>query len=432
MKDKQLPALSVALVEGDRTIWAKGFGLADPEKRVPATAATVYRIGSVSKLFTDIGIMQLVEKKEVDLDAPIQTILPDFRPRNPSGSPITLRELMSHRSGLVREPPVGHYFDGTSPSLAATVASLNETELVYAPGTHTKYSNAGVAVVGYALERKARVPFGKHLERAVLEPMGMASSAFEPSPTIRDRLAKAFLWGYDGRQFPAPTFELGMAPAGSLYSTVEDLGRFLSVLFAGGTGPRGRVLRRETLEEMWTPQLAARGAKEGFGLGFRVGKIEGRRSVGHDGAIYGFATSLEALPAEHLGAVAVTTVDSANAVTDRIVREALRLLLAAREGRPLPMPEATEPVPPEVSRGFEGSYGRDGRALVDLEARGGELTMLARAGGERKRLRKSGNGLVTDGRLDWGTRIGLRPEAIRVEDLPLSRVGTSKPEPPSP
>ncbi|MGE5277594.1 MAG: serine hydrolase [Acidobacteriota bacterium] len=429
MKDKQLPALSVALVEGDRVIWAKGFGLADPERNVPASAATVYRVGSVSKLFTDIGIMQLAERKEIDLDAPIQKILPDFRPKNPFGSSITLRELMSHRSGLVREPPVGHDFDGTSPSLAATVASLNDTELVYAPGTHRKYSNAGIAVAGYALERKAGEPFGSHLERAVLEPMGMTSSAFEPTPSIRDRLAKAVMWGYDGRSFPAPTFALGMAPAGSLYSTVEDLGRFLSVLFAGGAGPHGRVLRRETVEEMWTPQFASPGAKEGFGLGFLIGRIEGRRSVGHDGAIYGFATSLEALPEERLGAVAVTTVDSANAATGRIVREALRLLLAAREGRPLPAPEVTEPIPPEVSRGWEGSYGRDGRTLVDLEARGGELTMLARAGGERKRLRKAGDGLVTDGRLGWGTRIGLRPEAIRVDELPLLRIETGRPEP---
>ena len=127
---KGLPALSIALVDDQTIVWAKGFGFADPDKRTAATAETVYRVGSVSKLFTDIGIMQLVERGEVDLDAPVNKYLPDFKPGNPFGKPITLRQLMSHRAGLVREPPVGHYFDPTVPTLAQTVQSLNGTELV--------------------------------------------------------------------------------------------------------------------------------------------------------------------------------------------------------------------------------------------------------------------------------------------------------------
>src|SRR5437870_5628290 len=86
--------------------------------------------------------------------APRQDYLADFHPHNPFGKPITLRQLMSHRSGLVREPAVGHYFDPNEPSVAATVESLKPTTLVYAPGTHTKYSNAGITVVGYVLERR--------------------------------------------------------------------------------------------------------------------------------------------------------------------------------------------------------------------------------------------------------------------------------------
>src|SRR5229473_5627984 len=139
LREKELPAISVALVDDQQVVWARGFGFADPEKKIPATAQTVYRVGSVSKLFTDIGVMQLVERGELKLDAPITDYLPDFQPGNPFHKPITLRELMSHRSGLVREPPVGHYFDPTEPTVAATVKSLNSTELVYEPGTHTKY-----------------------------------------------------------------------------------------------------------------------------------------------------------------------------------------------------------------------------------------------------------------------------------------------------
>jgi CubicO group peptidase (beta-lactamase class C family) len=108
MQDKKLPAFSIALVDDQKVTWAQGFGYADPDKKTVATAETVYRIGSVSKLFTDIGVMQLVERGQLDLEAPVQKYLPDFHPHNPFGTSITLRQLMSHRSGLLREPPIGN------------------------------------------------------------------------------------------------------------------------------------------------------------------------------------------------------------------------------------------------------------------------------------------------------------------------------------
>jgi CubicO group peptidase (beta-lactamase class C family) len=114
MSEKEIPGLSIAIIDDQQIVWAEGFGMADPHAMKPATAATVYRIGSVSKLFTDIAIMQLVERGELNLDAPVTDYLPDFKPRNPFGTPITLRQLMSHRSGLLREPPVGHYFETSS------------------------------------------------------------------------------------------------------------------------------------------------------------------------------------------------------------------------------------------------------------------------------------------------------------------------------
>jgi len=153
MREKSLPAFSLALVDDQEIVWARGFGLADPDRKLPATAETVYRVGSVSKLFTDLGVMRLVEQGRLDLDAPVTKYVPHFQPANPFGKPITLRMLMSHRAGLVREPPVGNYFVTDEPSLAATVRSLNDTALVYAPGARTKYSNAGIATVGYVLEK---------------------------------------------------------------------------------------------------------------------------------------------------------------------------------------------------------------------------------------------------------------------------------------
>jgi len=191
MEVKQLPALSIALVDDQQVVWAAGFGLRDPEQKVPATAGTVYRVGSVSKLFTDLAVMKLAEQGTLNIDAPVGNYLPDFRPKNAFSKPITLRHLMAHRSGLVREPPVGNYFDPTNPSLADMVASLNRTTVLLEPGAKTKYSNAGIATVGYVLERTQKQPFATYLRKNLLEPLGMTRSAFEPLPELTKDLAKA-------------------------------------------------------------------------------------------------------------------------------------------------------------------------------------------------------------------------------------------------
>src|SRR5262245_34606472 len=255
LADHNIPAISIALVDDQRVVWARGFGFQNPRDSTRATAETVHRVGSVSKLFTDIGIMQLVEKGVLDLDAPVTRYLPDFAPMNTSGKAITLRHLMSHRAGLQREPSAGNYFDSTKTTLAATVRSLNGKPLIYSPEQRIKYSNAAIAVVGYVLERTQKESFATYLKRAVLDPMGLESSAFEPLPALRTRLADAVMWTIDGRRFAAPTFQLGMAPAGSMYTTVLDLGRFMATLFNGATPPNGnRSLKRETPEEWCRPR----------------------------------------------------------------------------------------------------------------------------------------------------------------------------------
>jgi CubicO group peptidase (beta-lactamase class C family)/D-alanyl-D-alanine dipeptidase len=425
MKEKGLPALSIALVDDQQIIWAKGFGFADPGKKVPATEETVYRVGSVSKLFTDIGVMQLAERGVINLDAPVQTYLPDFKPKNPFGTPITLRHLMSHRAGLVREPPVGHYFDNTSPSLANTVASLNKTELVYAPGTRTKYSNAGIAVVGRVLEVITKRPFVASLQTNVLAPLGLRNSGFAPTPAITSNLAKAFMWTYFGKQFEAPTFQLGMAPAGSMYSTVTDLARFMSVLFKRGAGPNGPVLKPETLEAMWLPQFAPAGAKQGFGLGFNIGEMQGQRRVGHNGAVYGFATDFQAFPDAKLGVAAVTTLDGANAVVDHIAEEAMAALLRAQDEKPLLPLTFPEPVTPEMAKKFDGLY-QSGDRRLELRERNGRL--LASIAGIQTDVTMAGRDILIDGRLAYGATMTPQPDgSIIMGALAYRRAEEPKP-----
>jgi CubicO group peptidase (beta-lactamase class C family) len=192
MADKNLPAMSIALVDDQQIVWASGFGFARPRDSVPATAGTVYRVGSVSKLFTDIAVMQLVERGALDLDTPLTRYLSTFRPSNPFGTPVTLRQLLTHRSGLVREPPVGSYFDPTPPSLDSVVARLNRTTLVYAPASHVKYSNAAITAVGYVLEHTQREPFASYVQRTVLVPLGL-THARSPPPRHHRHLATAFM-----------------------------------------------------------------------------------------------------------------------------------------------------------------------------------------------------------------------------------------------
>jgi CubicO group peptidase (beta-lactamase class C family)/D-alanyl-D-alanine dipeptidase len=426
MEDKQLPALSIALVDDQKTVWAKAFGLANPEKKIPATVETVYRVGSVSKLFTDIGIMQLVERGEIDLDAPVTRYLPDFQPRNPFDKPITLRQLMSHRSGLVREPPVGHYFDPTEPSLAETVNSLNATELVYEPGTRMKYSNAAVSVVGYVLERTQKQPFARYLKQAVLEPMGLGQSAFEPDAALLKNLARASMWTYDGRVFDAPTFQLGTSPAGSLYTTITDMARFLSILLNGAKGPKGQVLKPETLEQMYKPQFAPPGQRGGFGLGFLITNLGGYRRIGHGGAVYGFATELAALPEAKLGVAVVTTMDTTNAVVTRIADHALRLMLATRKGQPLPKMEFTRPVDPALTRRLKGRY-VSGDRTIDLVEREGRLFMTRRD--LLVELKSLGEKLVVDDRLADDPVIAMQGDQLGIDKDTFTRVPTTKPEP---
>ena len=412
MRDKGIPALSIALVDGPTVVWSRGFGVEHADGNVPATANTVYRVGSVSKLFTDIALMQLVERGEVDLDTPVKTYLPDFDPKNASGKPITLRQMMAHKSGLTREPAVGHYFDPTSPTLAATVASLNHSELVHDPETKTKYSNAAIAVVGQVVATLCKDEFETTVKKTVLDPLGMTRTDFRLTPELSPLLAKAQMWTYDGRTFEAPTFALGTSSAGNLYSTVNDMGRFLVALMNDGKGQGGSILKPETLRAMRQVQFASPEANAGFGLGFAVSNFEGNVRIGHGGAVYGFATEVAALPYAKLGVAVVATRDCANAIVGRIANDALRLLLATSMHQPLReivISEAIQPAMGRLEAGVSPSvvYRRNGLWMIPNRDAGGswdELRLVDTPGDVASPRHKSFDGSF---RVDLATKVQL-------------------------
>jgi CubicO group peptidase (beta-lactamase class C family)/D-alanyl-D-alanine dipeptidase len=428
VKAKRLPSLALALVDDQEVVWARGFGWADEAAGQPATAETLYRVGSVSKPFTALLVMLLVQLGLLDLDAPVSRYLPDFRPKNQFDKELTLRQMLAHRSGLVRESPVGNYFDDTHPTLAETVKSLNGIPLVFRPESKTSYSNAAVATVGRVVEKTAKGEFAALMQEKILGPLGMTDSSFDPTPAQRKKVAKALMWTYHGREFPAPTFDMGMAPAGSLYSSASDMAKFLKFLFARGQGPKGHILKKETLESMWVRRYGKSDEKQGFGIGFLVSKFEGKRRIGHGGAVYGFSTELAALPDDKLGIIVMSSRDVSNAVTRHIADVALRFMLAVRAGKPLPEIDETRPLSAKLVRKLVGRYQAKDK-VFELTAGNGRLYIWPLWVGTRVEVRQDKKGLITDDLLGYGTRLDLKGDTIILDKKEFQRVAEKKPGP---
>jgi D-alanyl-D-alanine dipeptidase/CubicO group peptidase (beta-lactamase class C family) len=299
MATNGIPAVAVAVVAKGSPIWSRDFGLARPADSVPADAATMYRVGSISMVFTDLALMNLVDGGQADLDAPVTRYLPTFQPHNPFGAAITLRRLMGHRSGLVREPVRGSVFDSTSPPLAEVVASLNATTVVSEPGSSEKYSDAGVSVVGEVIERMGHAPFAEYLQRNILDPMGLATCSFHAAPKTLAHLASGTMHAADGLVATAPTFALGTVPAMGLYCTPRALARVVRTLATSSTA----------VPEFATDTLA------------------GHQVLMRTATLYGFTALMAYLPDDTVSVVVVANLDPATASVERIARAALEAAL---------------------------------------------------------------------------------------------------------
>src|SRR5262249_5782611 len=175
--------------------------------------------------------------------------------------------------------------DSTHPSLEATVASLNGVSLLFEPGTKTKYSNAGIAVVGRIIEKIEARPFATSVRDRIFTPLGMMASSFELTPDVKKNLAEGFVATFHGRETPAGTVDLGESPSLGLYSSATDIARFMSALLAGGNGPKGRVVKSETLKAMLTPTVDL-----GYGFGFLPVGSPSYRWVTGSGCVRGYST----------------------------------------------------------------------------------------------------------------------------------------------
>ena len=340
----KLRGISIAWVDRNSIVYEEGFGEARKD--------SVFRAGSVSKLFNAVAVMKLVEQGKLGLDAP----LPDDRvPVNPfNGKPITLRQLLSHRSGFQREASTGGYFDDSEPTLEATAASLKGMALVSPPESENRYSNIAPSLAGHLAAEAAGKSFSKLQAEWIHRPLGMTKSswlhkdagAVLPSHIrVADRKG-----GFTDRS--TPLFDLGTIPAGNLYTTAGDLGRFIMMLAAEGDSPGGRILKAETLTEMWKPQFDPKGS---FGIGFALGEWRGRKTVGHGGAVYGHSTALTYLPEEKIGVVVLCNEDIVNGRTQHLADLALSLMLQAKKGE-APQAAPTYPASPEEKQEIAGKW----------------------------------------------------------------------------
>jgi len=291
-------SVTVGVVSGGSLMWTKSYGYADMEKKTPATRETVYRIGSITKQFTALMLLQLVRDGKVRLSDPVEKYFPEInkvKGRYAGAPPITLIQLATHTAGLAREPDhTDKYLKGpVSDWEKVLIGALDETSYAFEPGTQFSYSNIGYAILGAALSRAAGQPYTDYVPARIFKPLGMADTAFEPNDRIRTRIARGYLiqngkldWEMADREHQGRGYKV---PNGAIYTTVDDLSKFLT--FELGGGPES-VLDKQSLEQNFK-RIITTGpdATSGYGLGFTLERNNDLVLIGHDGAVAGYQAS---------------------------------------------------------------------------------------------------------------------------------------------
>jgi D-alanyl-D-alanine carboxypeptidase len=326
-------SVTAGVIAGKELIWSKSFGDADMEKKIPADADTVYRIGSITKMFTALMLEQLVDTGKVHLSDPVEKYFPEIKAvqgRYPDAPPITLIELATHTSGLGREPDnADTYVTGAVADWEKTlIAALPHTHYMFEPGTRFFYSNIGYAILGAALSRAASESYTEYVPKHIFQPLGMSHSALERNAQMTPHLAKGYETGPDGGVDSAMSqreHETGRGykvPNGAIYTTVGDLARFASFLM--GKGPES-VLKTATLERFQTQLMvpADIGLSSGYGVGFQVQRRDSVVSFGHGGAVAGYTSMLLINRAKGIG---VVVLSSGAANPSAIAERALEIL----------------------------------------------------------------------------------------------------------
>jgi CubicO group peptidase (beta-lactamase class C family) len=309
MAEQDILGLAVALVDGDRVLWTQGFGHLDGDGSAPVDADTMFSVQSMSKLFTATAVMRAVQNGRLDLEEPITTYLPDFTVHSgfedQPEQKITPRMLLSHTAGFTHEAPVGNNNELDPGTFDEHVRSIADTWLRFPVGTGYAYSNLGIDLAGYILERVYDKPFAAVMRDLVLEPIGMDDSSFDRTG-IRETANRAL--GHTG-PIPEVPVDIPMTAAGGLYTGAADLARFLRFQLNDGSIDGRQVLDPAMIEEMRTVPAPRAGASAGYALGVvRHRWVAGDNAdlFDHGGGGFGFLSDLWWAPQLQLGIAVLT------------------------------------------------------------------------------------------------------------------------------
>jgi CubicO group peptidase (beta-lactamase class C family) len=316
-------SVTIGVVYKNQLVWTKSYGNADMEKKLPADKDTVYRIGSITKMFTAVMLEQLVDAGKVHLSDPVEKYFPEVntvQARFSNAPPITLIQLATHTSGMDREPAdADKYVQGAVSDWQKTlIVALTRTRFAFEPGTHYFYSNIGFATLGAALSRASGEAYLDYVPKHIFEPLGMTHTSLELNPVILPHLSKGYQ--INGPKIDADTpqreNENGRGykvPNGAIYTTVGDLARFSSFLM--GQGPDS-VLKAAVLQRNLS-QLAVQSnyqLSEGYVLGGMLTRRDNYTAFGHGGAVDGYQAGLYVNREASVGVIVLANALGSNAV----------------------------------------------------------------------------------------------------------------------
>ncbi len=295
----QIPGISCAAFVGDELVFARGFGFSDVENQVAATERTVYRLASISKPIAAVLAMQLVEQGDLDLDGDVADLVAEW-PRK--RWPVTTRQLLGHLGGV-------RHYQGEAESARryrdqrTALHRFAADPLLHEPGTRYRYSTYGFNLVAAVVEVRRGRSFPEVLAARVAGPSSAATLQDDDQRRIIAHRSQGYVRRGGELQNSGlmdSSYKLG---GGGLCSSAPDLARFAQALLAG------KLVSKEFLEQMWTPQRTASGAATGYGLGFSVGALDGDRLVGHSGAQSRVSTILQMLPDRGVGVVVMCNLE---------------------------------------------------------------------------------------------------------------------------
>ena len=316
----ELPGISAIAVNDQEVVWEGAFGEANPEKNLPMQPNTICSVCSISKLFTSIAIMDLYEEGKLRLDDKVQDVLPDYDlpQQYELSGPITIRNLLTHSSGLPRENAWSHWTedDVPFPTKEQIMDKLSEQETLYPSSTYFQYSNLAMALLGFIVEEVSGKSYDDYINDMILKPLELSDTRTDmPENLWGTQLAIGHaVENLDGVQEPVPFFRgNGVSPAAGFSSTVQDLATFAAWQFRLYEADKEEILHPSTLKNMHNIHWMDSDFGTTWGLGFAVYEgPDGKKWVGHGGHCPGYKTSFALIPEKKMAYAAFINSSNPN------------------------------------------------------------------------------------------------------------------------